>query len=146
MGFGSFLKKVINPLSPIKGILGAGKAIAKGDFKNAARQGLGASLGFNIGAKKAAPRPGWGAPPGVAPVAPGMPQGMPPGMPGSMGVGQMRQVQPEAEVSGWGAPAVAMAQAPPQLAPAPVTTFDYEDAKARFGVGRAREMQADAGF
>jgi hypothetical protein len=53
MGFGSFLKKAINPLTPFKAIAGAGKSLARGDIKGAllnstvggATMGLGPSFG-----------------------------------------------------------------------------------------------------
>lgn len=37
MGFGGFLKKVINPLTPIKGAFNGTKSLLKGDVKGAAR-------------------------------------------------------------------------------------------------------------
>lgn len=71
MGFGGFLKKMINPLTPIKGAISGTKGLLKGDLKGAARGFMGAT-GDPIMAGAAMAMSRRKKPAGPAPLKPGV--------------------------------------------------------------------------
>lgn len=96
MGFGGFLKKMINPLTPIKGAIKGTKSLIKGDLKGAAGGFMGATgdpIMGGIGMAMSRRKKAGGVQPPVAPPAPPAPQEMggaplmvPPQMGQEMGV------------------------------------------------------------